>query len=203
MLQNDFAEEASVDRHSRTNSRISPWKRAAIIAALLAAMVLISVCVMLYLGRVPEDGEGEGEVKPPEPAFVIPQTGMTEAVPWEYDEPAEHQGTIEELTYESWDYAGENTPVEKTAYVYLPYGYDPADYETRYDILYLMHVWQGSADEYFTVGSGMIINMIDHMIENGEIKPMIIVAGSFYNENSYYDFDSSTQELKADRKSVV
>ncbi|MBQ6503295.1 MAG: hypothetical protein IJI57_05225 [Flexilinea sp.] len=41
----------------------------------------------------------------------------------------------------------------KTAYVYLPYGYDDADTETRYDIIYLMHGWGGHAGEYFEYGT--------------------------------------------------
>lgn len=33
-----------------------------------------------------------------------------------------------------------------TAYVYLPYGYDEKDGDTRYDILYLMHGWGMTAN---------------------------------------------------------
>ena len=44
------------------------------------------------------------------------------------------------LSTDSRDYTDASQPVlQKTAYVYLPYGYDEADQETRYNILYLMH----------------------------------------------------------------
>ena len=80
-------------------------------------------------------------------ALTIPQTGYTTPVPAVYSTPAEHQGTIEWITYDSEDYLNGNVPVQKTAAVYLPYGYDENDLETRYDILYLMHGWGGSAGE--------------------------------------------------------
>lgn len=40
------------------------------------------------------------------------------------------------MTYESQDYTGNDTAITKPAFVYLPYGYDENDTDTRYDILY-------------------------------------------------------------------
>ena len=45
-------------------------------------------------------------------------------IPEEYFTPAQEQGTIERLsyqTYESMSYESRTTQLEKTAYVYLPY----------------------------------------------------------------------------------
>ncbi|MBD5104207.1 MAG: glycoside hydrolase, partial [Ruminococcaceae bacterium] len=109
---------------------------------------------------------------------------------------ADRQGTVEQITYDSVNYAGSGDAIQKTAYVYLPYGYDESDTQTKYDILYLMHGWGGSAGEYFTVGNGMIKNMLDRMIENGEIVPMIVVSATFYNDGSSKDFGSSVRELR-------
>ena len=126
----------------------------------------------------------------------VPQTGWTTAVPAEYKAAAQHPGAVERLDYATKDYAGNGGDVQKTAYVYLPYGYDENDTETRYDILYLMHGWGGAAGEYFYMGDGMIKNMLDHMIENGEIRPIIAVSATFYNENSDRDFGASEDALR-------
>lgn len=126
----------------------------------------------------------------------IPQTGQTIAVPEDYMEPTAQQGTVVDIRYDSQNYAGDGSDIQKSASVYLPYGYDEADTETRYDILYLMHGWGGMAGEYFTFGNGRIKNMLDRMIENGEIQPMIVVSATFYNDNSTRDFGSSTTELR-------
>lgn len=126
----------------------------------------------------------------------IPQTGMTKPVPAAYTAPSEHPGTIVQLEYDSEDYLRGDAPVTKTAWVYLPYGYDEGDTETRYDIIYLMHGWGGAAGEYFYMGDGMIKNMLDHMIENGEIRPIIAVSATFYNENSDRDFGASEDALR-------
>ncbi|MBQ8094132.1 MAG: glycoside hydrolase [Clostridia bacterium] len=128
----------------------------------------------------------------------IPQTGYTAPVPAVYATPATQQGSIVWVTYDSIDYLNKNTPVQKTAAVYLPYGYDENNTEIRYDILYLMHGWGGSAGEYFQRGSSVtsIKNMLDHMIENGKIKPVIAVSASFYNEYSDRDFGASEDALR-------
>ena len=124
----------------------------------------------------------------------IPQTGMTELVPSEYKTSSAHPGSVERLDYSSLDYAGNGEEITKTAYVYLPYGYDEADIETRYDIIYLMHGWGGHAGEYFEYTGTK--NMYDHLIESGESKPVIIVSATFYNENSSTDFSSSIREFR-------
>ena len=129
-------------------------------------------------------------------AQKIPQTGMTKSVPSFYMTPTSKQGTVERITYDSENYAGNGEAIQKTAYVYLPYGYSGSDTQTKYDILYLMHGWGGSSGEYFTVGNGMIKNMLDRMIENGEISPMIVVSATFYNDSSSRDFGSSVRELR-------
>ena len=123
---------------------------------------------------------------------IMPQTGWTTAVPNEYFEPSDHPGTVTRLDYESEDYVRDGAAVTKTAYVYTPYGYDAADTETRYNILYLMHGWGGRAGEYFDYGQ----NLFDNLIERGDIPPLIIVSATFYNDNISRDFGSSIQEFR-------
>ena len=131
-----------------------------------------------------------------ETTMKIPQTGMTKPVPAGYSAPSERPGTVVQVEYDSQDYLRGDAPVTKTAWVYLPYGYDESDAETRYDIIYLMHGWGGAAGEYFYMGDGMIKNMLDHMIENGESRPIIAVSATFYNANSDRDFGASEDALR-------
>ena len=60
------------------------------------------------------------------------QTEYISAVPEEYFAPSDHPGQVVELTYDSRDYTDAAEPaIQKTAYVYLPYGYDETDSDTR------------------------------------------------------------------------
>ena len=128
------------------------------------------------------------------PSNTIAQTGFTTAVPEEYKQAAEHQGEVVRLEYDSLDYLRDSTPITKTAYVYLPYGYDETDSSTHYNIVYLMHGWGGHAGEYFEYTPTK--NMFDNLIENGDIPSVIIVSATFYNENSSTDFSSSIAEFR-------
>ena len=110
------------------------------------------------------------------------QTGYTVAVPSSYKTASDYPGTVTRLDYDSKDYAGNGAAITKTAYIYTPYGYDENDEKTRYNIVYLMHGWGGHAGEYFEYSSTR--NMFDHLIENGDIPPIIIVSATFYNGNS-------------------
>ena len=101
----------------------------------------------------------------------IPQTGWTQAVPPAYQAASGQPGTVVPLTYDTLDYVRDRAPITKTAYVYLPYGYDETDTETRYNILYLMHGWGGHAGEYFEYTPTK--NMLDNLIANGDIPSRI------------------------------
>ena len=70
--------------------------------------------------------------------FTLEQTGMTNQVPSSYLSAAAQGGTVREIKYHSKDYAGNGGDITKQAFVYLPYGYDEADADTRYNILYAL-----------------------------------------------------------------
>ena len=125
---------------------------------------------------------------------TMEQTGYTVAVPSSYKTASDYPGTVTRLDYDSKDYAGNGAAITKTAYIYTPYGYDENDEKTRYNIVYLMHGWGGHAGEYFEYSSTR--NMFDHLIENGDIPPVIIVSATFYNGNSDSDFGSSIAEFR-------
>lgn len=109
-------------------------------------------------------------------------------------EPGERQGTVEALTYKTYFYAKDaldgnalshSTPIEKTAYVYLPYGYSP---EEHYNILYLLHGGGDDETKWFTQvdGSdqpdkrGSALNILDNLIASGRSEPCIVVTPGLY-----------------------
>jgi len=88
------------------------------------------------------------------------------------------RGTIQRVTYKTTNRDGE--PRDKYANVYLPYGYNSADKEKKYNILYVMHGGGGNADAWLDCCK--VKNMLDYSIDTGAIQPLIVVFPSFYKE---------------------
>ncbi|UJF31738.1 alpha/beta hydrolase [Paenibacillus hexagrammi] len=135
------------------------------------------------------------------------------ALPPEYKQLAKegHRGEIHQVTYKVRHYLNASRqlvtsgnveaaeagrePVEgeailKTCSVYLPAGYDPHDIETKYNVLYLLHGVGGDHDEWLDSngkvdGSFVLCNIVDNLIANGHIDPLIIV---FPNGRSAHDW---------------
>lgn len=102
------------------------------------------------------------------------------AVPTQFDSVECNQpGTVEELVYQTKAYATDGRDVEKSALVYLPYGYDESK---PYNILYLMH---GTGDDQYYWLRTHEYNkvMLDNLIANGDIEPLIVVTPTFYVED--------------------
>lgn len=99
-------------------------------------------------------------------------------LPDSYNGLASKGGAIHRFRYTTYTYTGSNEAVEKEANVYLPYGYDP---NTCYDIFYLMHGAGNNITSYLE--SFSLKNILDHMIEDGLIRPMIVVLPTFYGGN--------------------
>ena len=124
------------------------------------------------------------------------QTEYISAVQEEYFALSDHPGQVVEITYDSRDYTDPAGPaIQKTAYVYLPYDYDEADEDTRYDVLYLMHGWTMTAGDFFDPAQSDSVPMLDHMIENGDIPPVIVVCATFDAQNQSQGFSRSVEEL--------
>ncbi len=99
---------------------------------------------------------------------------------------------LKQFTYHDMDYRGridrvyythrdaEGKAWEKYANVYLPYGYDPADTEKKYDILYLMHGGSGNADAW--LDSCHVKNMLDCSFHEKLAEPFIVVFPSYYKD---------------------
>ena len=84
-------------------------------------------------------------------------------------------GKVERLDYTTTVYGDQ--VFNKTAYVYLPFGYDPEDKEKKYNVLYFQH---GNTCEpaMFAVGGNK--PMFDMLFENSKIDPCIIVFITYY-----------------------
>lgn len=127
----------------------------------------------------PQNGlEGKGDMQD---VKRIPDE--LEQIPDEYYTPASQQGTLERLTYTTWEsmsYAAHEQQLTKTAYVYLPYGYTEGQ---NYNVYYLMH--GGWSNETTYLGTpeapSSFVNVINHAIQNGRMKPMIIVCPTYNN----------------------
>lgn len=101
------------------------------------------------------------------------------AVPLSYEKSLDEGGHLELITYQTKAYATNQRPVTKNAYVYLPPHYDAS---RQYDILYLMH-GTGDDESYWFKNNPQNKNMVDQLIDKGDIPPMIIVTPTFYVEN--------------------
>lgn len=106
-------------------------------------------------------------------------------IPDSYQTPAKHAGKLVRLeyeTYESMSYDSKEKKLTKTAYVYLPYGYSENE---KYNVFYQMH--GGWSNETTTMGTEnsptMLRNAIDHAIEDGVIRPLILVMPTYNNES--------------------
>lgn len=104
-------------------------------------------------------------------------------IPQGYEQPVEHQGRLEKLTYETWEsftYEEHSQRLTKEAWVYVPYGYDE---NKQYDIMYLSH--GGWANETTIMGTDAdphsFKHIVDHAIEDGKMRPILIVLLTYNN----------------------
>ena len=112
---------------------------------------------------------------------------LPERLPYTYRKPlSEGAGTVEQIEYPSKDYAGDGAEVTKKAVVYLPAGYPEGG---PYDLLVLCHGIGGTEKEWgFLNPSCVGRTAVDHLIAEGEIKPLIIVMP---NGRSTADFGNT------------
>ena len=106
-----------------------------------------------------------------------------EYIPDGYDTPASEQGTLVKLTYDTWEsftYEEHTQKLTKDAWVYLPYGYSDKE---KYNVFYLSH--GGWSNETSLMGTDTdphtFKHVIDHAIQDGKIKPLIIVLPTYNN----------------------
>ncbi len=126
-------------------------------------------------------------------------------VPNEYESPASHQGKLQYEDYKTFDYDDDGHEMNKYLVVYTPYDYDASK---EYDILYVTHGHTGGATTW--LGSPTNVydtkNVLDHLIEDGKVRPMLVVSMTYYDDNedeetSDYDMailNSFGKELRND-----
>jgi enterochelin esterase-like enzyme len=146
----------------------------AAVAALVTACTTSDPAPQETQGNQPSSGTASGTQPLPQELAVIPAS---------FASPAERQGSLVELTYDTFEsttYDQKAQKLTKRAIVYLPYGYTEDD---RYNVFYLMH--GGWGDETTTVGTpgqpSAMKNTLDHAIAAGEIQPLIIVCPTYNN----------------------
>ena len=146
----------------------------------LPCLPVIILLMLTACTRTPMETE-ESTTKQNNQSGVIP--AELAYVPEGYEQPCEHPGTLEKLTYETWEsftYEQHAQRLTKEAWVYVPYGYDPGK---QYNILYLSH--GGWSNETTLMGTDKNPNafkhIMDHAIENGEIDPLLIVLPTYNN----------------------
>ncbi len=107
-------------------------------------------------------------VEPPKPSFNYNSQLSFKEAPGNYFNQCSQKGKIIKETYNGIN--GSNT-----LNVYLPYGYDS---NKQYNIFYLMH---GGGENENTIFSDDVKlgQMLDNMIMNGELEPMIVVTPTF------------------------
>lgn len=120
-----------------------------------------------------------------------------EYIPDGYENPETQQGTLNKLTYDTWEsfsYEQKSNKITKEAWVYLPYGYTD---EEEYNVFYLSH--GGWSNETTLMGTDdnpkSFKNVIDNAIQDGNIKPLIIVLPTYNNtsENDSGDYSLAIQ----------
>jgi enterochelin esterase-like enzyme len=120
----------------------------------------------------------------------------TSAYPANYSQPCQFQGCITEITYTTEDYADASGETRtNSAYVYTPYDYDES---MQYNVLYLVHGHYGDQSTYFTVNGGEFVNVLDNMIANGDVAPIIVVTPTYnYGKptQNYVDADKYCKAL--------
>lgn len=110
------------------------------------------------------------------------------AVPDEYRIESEKQGSIESLIYNVPNLEDGTT---KHLNVYLPYCYNASDTNRRYNVLYLMH-GGGENENLIFGGPGQnreLKNILDNMIANRDMEPIIVVTPTFYGVKNNFKND--------------
>ena len=172
-------------------------KKMFIILALTIIMLCVSAC-----GKT--DNKEQSSVKNTSNISNTQSANLSGTVPDEleyipdgYENPATQQGTLNKLTYDTWEsfsYEQKSNKITKEAWVYLPYGYTD---EEEYNVFYLSH--GGWSNETTLMGTDdnpkSFKNVIDNAIQDGNIKPLIIVLPTYNNtsENDSSDYSLAIQ----------
>ena len=169
--------------------------------------ILILIFIVIISGALYIQGKDSEEVNTENIVEEITQIDSIKYLPPTFIEGSNQKGKVEKIEYYSYKYAENNEKILKPAYVYLPYGYDTNDTETKYDIVYLMHGFEETAErmflEYNTYNNYNLSNILDNMIANGDIKPVIVVTPTFISMNQQESFEESVKQMNVFHKELI
>ncbi len=98
-------------------------------------------------------------------------------------EASDQPGRVEKVHYITSDETGE----VKSAMVYLPRDYDTSD--VCYNVLYLLHGSSSSPKNYLDPKRVPDFQcLLDHLIEEGRLQPLIVVAPTYYPSEGFTQF---------------
>lgn len=147
--------------------------------------IMIKVLLLCFLTAC-NDNDKEYSVILPEQEIEVEVTSdytellnKTISVPAEYNQESALKGSVVQIDYNTKNYVEGTGEVRKnTAYVYLPYGYDETS-EQPYNVFYFVHGHGETAISFFHNENGLLCKLFDHMMENGDMAPVLIVSTSY------------------------
>lgn len=161
-----------------------------------SSVTALVLCLVFNLGCTAAGDEMDAspsaahpEMEDPFPSVTFDFTQEIAQVPDEESQEADQRGSVARFYYTTKNYDGDQSDEIKYAEVYTPYQYNSM---RAYNILYLMHGYTGSADDWLGTPEDPsdIKNCIDHLIEDGAMEPMIVVALTYYDNNTDEETDN-------------
>lgn len=185
-----YTENPAQKRH---NPKISAVKRQ--FSAFLVFLLLLLFLCPAWAEDAAEDPEFDLSSGDSEFAGSLGDSGMTmltedsfnaDDIPAEVLESCASPGRVEKVKYRTTD--GEDQV--KSVMVYLPAEYDaPENAQKRYDVLYILHASSGRTTNYLDPSEEKDFQrLLDNMIANGELEPLIAMAASYYPTEGFTQF---------------
>ena len=115
---------------------------------------------------------------------------------------ASNKGKVEKFEYTTSTYDDENKELRKSAWVYIPYGYDNSK---KYNVLYLMHGGGVTEDWWFKMFPETV-TILDNIFEQKICDPCIIVTPCLYHspDDVHTRDDSRTENFRFElRKDII
>ena len=115
---------------------------------------------------------------------------------------AANKGRVEKFEYTTRTYDAEDKELKKSAWVYVPYGYDES---RKYNILYLMH-GGGVTEDWWFKTFPETVTILDNMVEQKICEPCIIVTPCLYHspEDVHTRDESRTENFRFElRKDLI
>ena len=126
---------------------------------------------------LPADTEGTGFPMLTEEQFAV------DDLPEQYLEETVRAGRVEKVRY----IVSDGDKEVKSVTVYLPVGYDEGD--AQYNVLYILHAASGSTKNYLDPDRKTPFQcLLDNMIADGKLNPLIVVAASYYPTEGFTQF---------------